>query len=78
MCVLITGRYGYLVWLAVSKTAQGLGVGKKLLHCFEEAMKVCVYVRVCFFPSDNASATFSHVHAHTTNTDNRNKAVAYF
>lgn len=34
-----TGRYGYLVWLAVSTKAQGLGVGKKLLHAFEEAMK---------------------------------------
>lgn len=52
-----TGRYGYLVWLAVSTKTQGLGVGKRLLHAFEAAMKE-EGARICLIDtqSDNVAA----------------------
>lgn len=32
-------RYGYLLWLAVSPKAQGLGVGRRLLKEFQDTME---------------------------------------
>ncbi len=32
-------RYGYLLWLAVSPKAQGLGVGRRLLNTFQDTME---------------------------------------